>query len=84
MPPQRTPLRTINANIIVKGAELSPYEHGKIVGQYEQGASCRKIEQQTSYSCKAISHAIRLDQLNTNGLSLPRSGRPCIYNHYDN
>jgi len=44
MPLQRTPLRTINANIIVKGAELSPYECGKIVGQYEQDASHHEIE----------------------------------------
>ena len=83
MPPQRTPLRSINGNRGIRGPELTPYKRGRIVGAFDAGLSPREIELQLNHSRGAVRGAIALSNLKTNGASLPRSGRPLIYNDRD-
>ena len=83
MPPQRTPLRPISGNTRVLGSELSTYERGLILGAWVTGLSPREIKLHMNYSKGAVRNAIALHILNTNGNSLPRPGRPRLYNDRD-
>ena len=74
MPPQRTPLRSIDPNSCRRGSELSPYERGLISGAWVAGLAPRDIELHMKHSRGAVRGAIALHILNTNGNSLPRIG----------
>jgi transposase len=78
MPPQRTPLRTINTNRS-RGKELSPYVRGKIVGMAEKGGSVSEIQARFQVSRQAVRGSISKDPQRPEGESALRSGRPRIY-----
>jgi len=82
MPPQRTPLGVTSGNA-TRGTELSPYERGRAVGMHSKGASLREISKSLKRNRTSITGAMALDILNTNGSSLPRPGRPHLYNPRD-
>ena len=71
MPPQRTPLRSIDSNRAVRGPELTPYERGRITGAKATSLSLREIELQLNYSRGAVRGTITLQKLKTNRASLP-------------
>jgi hypothetical protein len=83
MPPERTPLRQIDGNSVPRGPELTPYQRGIVSGAWAAGLSQREIEHHMKHSRKAVRGAIALHILNTNGNSLPRPGRPFVYNERD-
>lgn len=78
----RRPLGPIDGNT-VRGKELSRYERGKIVRARIAGMSPREIELQMKRSRGAVRSALCLEILRTNGASMPRNGRPRIYNERD-
>ena len=80
MAPKRTPLRVILGNR-GRGPDTSRYTRGKITSLYTAGLSQRQIVDVMKRSRDAIRGAIALKILNTNGVSLPRSGRPRVYNN---
>ena len=71
MPPQRTPLRSIDSNRAVRGPELTPYERGRITGAKAASLSPCEIELQLNYSRGAVRGTITLQKLKTNRASLP-------------
>jgi hypothetical protein len=83
MPPQRTPLRSIDANSIKRGPDLTPYQRGRISALYDSGLSPREIELQEKQSRGAVRSTLRLQNINTDGTSQPRSGRPSLYDIRD-
>jgi hypothetical protein len=83
MPPQRTPLGQISSDQGIRGPELTSYERGRISGLYEAGFSPREVEKQLDHSRGAVRSTITLHNRNTQGASLPRSGRPVLYNERD-
>ena len=80
MPPIRTPLGRIDPNR-TRRKELSLYNRGQIVGMSFAGMSQRQIEDVIKRGRAAIRGALALDILNTNRASMPRPGRPKLYNH---
>jgi hypothetical protein len=82
MPPQRTPLGRIDPNQL-RGKDMSPYNRGQVIGAYINGLTQREIKDKYKFSRKAIRGAIALNILNTNRASLPRTGRPKVYNERD-
>ena len=82
MPPIRTPLGSISRNV-QRGRELTPYERGVIIGSYNSGKLPREIELSTKHSRMAVRGTIALETSRTDGASLPRSGRPIVYNDRD-
>ena len=82
MPLQRHVLFPINGNR-VRGLETSLYARGKVAGLYIVGLTQRAIIEATNLSRSSIRGAIALDILNTNRASLPRPGRPIIYDPRD-
>ena len=82
MAPERTPLRVISGNR-GRGPDTDPYTRGKIAGLYTAGLSQRQIVDLMKRGRDAVRGAIALEILNTNGASLPRSGRPRVYNDRD-
>jgi hypothetical protein len=64
----RTPLRDLDVNIRCRGPKLTPYERGCIIGARVTGMSPREIT---------------LEILRSNRNSLPRRGRPIVYNKQD-
>ena len=60
MPPQRTPLRSIDSNRASRGPELTPYERGHIIGAKATGLSPREIKLQLNYSRGTIRGVITL------------------------
>ena len=83
MPPQRTPLRAIDGNRAVRGSELTPYQRGQVIGLRTAGFSPREIEVQLQHSRGAIRTTLALELERIGGVSLPRTGRPIIYNERD-
>ena len=82
MPPQRRPLGTIDRNR-VRGPETNPYTRGKIVGLYTAGLTQRQIVDLMDRSRDSVRGAIALEILNINSCSLPRLGRPKLYDNRD-
>jgi hypothetical protein len=82
MPPQRRPLAPVDGNR-PRGPETDPYTRGKIAGLHIAGLTQRAIMQSTLASRKAVRGSIALEILNTNSASLPRPGRPIIYDPRD-
>ena len=82
MPPIRTPLGSISRNV-QRGRELTPYERGLIIGARNAGMSPREIELDLKLSRKAVRGTIALEPSRTDGASLPRHGRPIVYNDRD-
>ena len=82
MTPQRTPLTPVSGNR-PRGPDISPFSRGRIAGLHIAGISQRKIMGMTDASRKGVRGSIALEILNTNGASLPRPGRPIIYNPRD-
>ncbi|KAH8591416.1 hypothetical protein B0O99DRAFT_632614, partial [Bisporella sp. PMI_857] len=76
----RTPLAPINGNKRKRGKELTPYNRGKIIGASLASLAPRQIELQIDVSRAAVRGTIALDKSRLNGNSLPRTGRPLIYN----
>jgi hypothetical protein len=83
MPPQRTPLRQLNGNSIRRGPELTPYKRGRIAGAKIAGMSPQEMELQMKHSRGAVRATLALEILRSNGASMPRPGRPKIYNERD-
>jgi hypothetical protein len=83
MPPQRTPLQAIDGNRRFRGPDLSPYERGRIIGARFAGLLPYKIELQYKHSRGAVQGTLALEILRLNGASMPRPGRPKIYNERD-
>ena len=54
MPPQRTPLCDIDGNRRYRGAELSPYQRGQIMGARKTGSSLKEIEDELGHSRGAV------------------------------
>jgi len=79
----RTPLRDLDVNIRRRGPELTPYERGRIIGARIGGMSPREIELHMKHSKGAVQGTIALEILRSNGNSLPRKGRPIVYNERD-
>jgi hypothetical protein len=79
----RTPLMALDVNIRRWGSEISPYERGRIEGARIAGLSLREIELQMMHSRGAVRGTIALEILRSNGASLPRKGRPIVYNERD-
>ena len=82
MPPQRRPLFPTDGNR-PRGPETDPYTRGKITGLHIAGITQCAIMWHTDASRKAVRGSIALEILNTNGASLPRPGRPIIYDARD-
>ena len=83
MPPQRTPLRTIDGNRKGRGPDITPYICGKIVGHANAGDSPAEIQAVFGVSRGAIRGSITQDHVRLKGESAPYSGRPCIYTDRD-
>jgi hypothetical protein len=79
----RTPLKDLDVNLRRWGTKLTPYERGRILGAHVAGMSPREIEVAMNYSKCAVAGTIALEILRSNGNSLPRKGRPIIYNKRD-
>ena len=79
MPPQRTPLRTIDGNRRVRGPDITPYMRGKIVGRANAGDSPAKIQAAYGVSRGAIRGSIAQDHARPEGHSAPHSGCPPTY-----
>ena len=79
----RTPLKDLDINLRRQGTELTPYERGRILSARVAGISPRKIEVAMNYSKCAVASTIALEILRSNGNSLPRKGRPIVYNERD-
>lgn len=84
MAPQRTPLGLLNNNPRYRGPELSPNKRGRATGMCAGGMSEVKVAVELEVSRRAVRNAKRLAALNTEGRSLPRSGRPRVYTDRDN
>jgi hypothetical protein len=82
MPPQRRPLAPVDGNR-PRGPETNLYTRGKIASLHITSLTQRAIIQSTLASRKAVRGSITLEILNTNSASLPRPGRPIIYNPRD-
>jgi hypothetical protein len=82
MPPQRTPLRTINSNR-TRGKDITPYMRGKIIGAANNGASPTEIQVQFRVSRGAVRGSIAQDTTRLEGESAPRSGCPSVYTVQD-
>ena len=80
MPPQRTPLGSIDGNRGGRGPELTPYERGRIEGARIAGMSPREIEVSLGHSRRAVQGTLAVEKLRSNGVSLPRPGQPLVYN----
>ena len=78
MPPQRTPLHTIDGNRKGRGPELSPYIRGKIVGLVKARESLAEIQAILGLSRGVVRGTITQDHARP-GLSAPCSKRPCLY-----
>jgi transposase len=83
MPPQRTPLRSIDTNYNKRGPDLTPYQRRRISALCDAGLSPREIELQEKQSRGAVRSTLRLQDINTDRTSQPRSGRPSLYNIRD-
>ncbi|RDL41719.1 uncharacterized protein BP5553_01698 [Venustampulla echinocandica] len=79
----RSPLGPIDGNRKRKGPELTPYERGRIIGARIAGLSARQIELEMKVSRSAVRGTIALEILRSNGVSLPRPGRPILYTERD-
>ncbi|PQE31830.1 hypothetical protein CJF32_00005133 [Rutstroemia sp. NJR-2017a WRK4] len=82
MPPIRTPLCSISENRIPL-CELKPYEHGKIIGKAEEGASIAKIAKDLKCYESTIKYTIHQEQLRNDGASLERGSRRKSYSDQD-
>jgi hypothetical protein len=83
MPPQRTPLGSIDGNRRGRGPELTPYERGRIKGARIAGMSPREIEVSFGHSCRAVRSTLAVEKSRPNGVSLPRPGQPLVYDERD-
>jgi hypothetical protein len=79
----RTPLKDLDVNLRRWGTKLTPYERGRILGARVAGMSPREIEVAINYSKYTIAGTIALEILRSNSNSLPRKGRPIVYNKRD-
>ena len=79
----RTPLGPIDGNRKRRGPELTPYERGRIEGARIAGLSPREIELSMKHSRGAVRGTLALEILRSNGASMPRKGRPILYNDRD-
>jgi hypothetical protein len=78
-----TPLKDLDVNLRRRGTKLTLYERGRILGARVAGMSPREIEVAINYSKCAIVGTIALKILKSNSNSLPRKGRPIVYNKRD-
>ncbi len=78
MPPQHTPLCTIDSNR-PRGKDISPYICGKIVNMAESSASVLKIQAQYGVSRKAMRGSIAQDSQRPEGKSASHSSHPLTY-----
>jgi len=78
MPPLRTPLQNKSGNSR-RAKDLTPYQRGKIQGQYEEGASLTKISRSYELLISTIFDTIDMDALRDEGHSLYRSGAGLSY-----
>ena len=83
MPPQRTPLHTIDGNRKGRGPDITPYMRGKIVGRANAGDSPAEIQAAFGVSRGAVRGSIIQDHVRPKGESAPHSGRPRIYTDRD-
>jgi hypothetical protein len=79
----RTPLKDLDVNLRRRGTKLTPYKRGRILGARVTGMSPREIEVAINYSKYTIAGIITLEILRSNSNSLPRKGRPIVYNKQD-
>jgi hypothetical protein len=68
---QQTPLSNINSNQQGRGAKLSPYQRGEIVGMRKSGKSPREIELETSLLQRAICNTLDIAEVCDKGKTLP-------------
>ena len=79
MPPQRTPLCDIDGNRRYRGAELSPYQRGQIMGARKTGSSLKEIKDELGYSREAVHRTLEAIHIRDKGHTLPRSSTPLKY-----
>jgi hypothetical protein len=78
MPPQRTPLASINGNT-KKKAELSEFERGRIIGMHDGGKNKAHISRYYHHLYLTVTDTINNNPLRNNGESLPQTGAPRCY-----
>ena len=78
-----TPLKDLDVNLRRWGTKLTPYERGRILSARVAGMSPHKIEVAINHFKCAVVGTIALEILRSNGNSLPRKGRPIVYNKQD-
>jgi hypothetical protein len=76
MPPQRTPLRSIDGNYNDRGPDLTPYQREHITCLRDGGLSPQEIELQEKHSRAAVRSTFNLHDADTNGVSQPRPSCP--------
>jgi hypothetical protein len=82
MPPQRTPLRSIDGNQ-GRGKDISPYMRGQIIRATRAGMRKSSIEREFGVSRAAVKTTISNQHHNPEGASRPRTGTPRTYNDRD-
>ena len=78
-----TLLKDLDVNLRRWGTKLTPYKRGRILSARVASMSLREIKVAINYSKCAIIGTITLKILRLNSNSLPRKGRPIIYNERD-
>jgi len=79
MPSQRTPLRDVDDNRRYRGPKLTSYERRKIYSATIARFSPAEIQDTLGHLRDAIRHAIKMDNIRSNGESLPQADAPFIY-----
>ena len=78
----RRPLGPIHPNRIQR-KELTPCKRGQIVGVAKVGAKPTAIAKALKTTKSTVKTTLHRDPIRTNGVSLPRSGRPKIWTNGD-